>query len=105
MRAGARKRDGLASGTTAPLRVAALIRCFAPPSPTQERGRRGNLRRKLAPMGLRRDDEIIFAFRPIRRAASPPPLDARDARTLLLSDQNSCPRIAPPGKSVVWTFT
>ena len=31
MRAGARKRDGLASGTTAPLRVAALIRRFAPP--------------------------------------------------------------------------
>src|SRR5436190_23953964 len=43
MRAGARKRDGLASGTTAPLRVAALIRRFAPPSPTQERGRRGRL--------------------------------------------------------------
>src|SRR5437764_10497142 len=44
MRAGARKRDGLASGTTAPLRVAALIRRFAPPSPAQERGRRGNVR-------------------------------------------------------------
>src|SRR5436309_12894729 len=51
MRAGARKRDGLASGTTAPLRVAALIRRLAPPSPAQERGRRGRLRRKLAPMG------------------------------------------------------
>src|SRR5438552_17476926 len=59
MRAGARKRDGLASGTTAPLRVAALIRRFAPPSPTQERGRRGSLRRKLAPMGVRRDDGFM----------------------------------------------
>src|SRR5205823_11041032 len=56
MRAGARKRDGLAGGTTAPLRVAALIRRFAPPSPAQERGRRESLRRKLAPMGFRRDD-------------------------------------------------
>src|SRR2546421_12925434 len=54
MRAGARQRDGLASGTTAPLRVAALIRRFAPPSPAQERGRRGSLRRKLVPMGCRR---------------------------------------------------
>src|SRR5206468_10743074 len=45
MRAGARQRDSLASGTTAPLRVAALIRRFAPPSPAQERGRRGSLRR------------------------------------------------------------
>src|SRR5437762_2217383 len=44
MRTGARKRDGLASGTTAPLRVAALIRRFAQPSPAQERGRRGSLR-------------------------------------------------------------
>src|SRR5438874_2159244 len=34
----------------------ALIRRFAPPSPAQERGRRGNLRRKLALMGFRRDD-------------------------------------------------
>src|SRR5439155_5275766 len=59
MRASARKRDGLASGTTAPLRVAALIRRFAPPSPTQERGRRGSLRRKLAPIGLRRDDGSV----------------------------------------------
>src|SRR5437764_7780095 len=58
MRAGARQRDGLASGTAAPLRVAALIRRFAPPSPAQERGRRGSLRRNLAPMGLRRDDRF-----------------------------------------------
>src|SRR5439155_360978 len=56
MRAGARMRDGFDSGTTAPLCVAALIRRFAPPSPAQERGRRGSLRRKLAPMSEGRDD-------------------------------------------------
>src|SRR5438067_1857012 len=63
MRAGARQRDGLASGTTAPLRVAALIRRFAPPSPAQERGRRGSLRRKLAPMVSAAMTNIVFEIR------------------------------------------
>src|SRR5438046_2795231 len=66
MRAGAQKRDGLAGGTTTPLRVAALIRRFAPPSPAQERGRRGSLRRKLAPMGFRRDDRREWIYQVIQ---------------------------------------
>ena len=38
------KDGGRAACTTVALRAPALIRRFAPPSPTQARGRRGNVR-------------------------------------------------------------